>query len=106
MRLTVLSLAALAIPVMGLAACVGTPPVERISAEAEALGACKSLPEGVTCDCVVSTAQTIIPTMKYERSQDDTGSRLGRGAVGQGDPRVAPALEAAKHSCASGKAVG
>ncbi len=101
MRLVVLSLAAL-----GLAACVGTPPAERIAAEAEALGACKSLPEGVTCDCVVSTAQATIPTMKYERSKDDTGSRLGRGSVGQGDPRVVPAIEAARQSCASGKAVG
>jgi hypothetical protein len=106
MKIAVLSLAALLVPVMGLAACVGTPPAERVAAEAEAVGACESLPQGVTCDCVVSTAQTIIPTMKYERSKDDTGSRLGRGSVGQGDPRVAPALEAAKQSCASGKAVG
>ena len=101
MRSVVLSLAAL-----GLAACVGTPPAERIAAEAEALGACKSLAPGVTCECVISTAQATIPTMKYERSADDTGSRLGRGSVGQGDPRIAPAIDAAKQACASGKAVG
>ena len=89
MKFAVLSPAVLAIPVMGLAACVGTPPTERIAAQAEMLGACKALPEGVTCDCVVSTAEATIPTMKYERSQDDTGSRLGRGAVGQADPRIA-----------------
>ncbi|MFT3723198.1 MAG: hypothetical protein QM773_06385 [Hyphomonadaceae bacterium] len=101
MRLAVLSLAAL-----GLAACVGTPPVERVAAEVEASGACKNLPEGVSCECVTTTAHTLIPTMKYERSKDDTGSRLGRGSIGGADPRVAPAIEAAKASCAAGKAVG
>jgi hypothetical protein len=101
MRLAVVSFVAL-----GLAACVGTPPVERVAAEVEASGACKGLPEGVSCECVTSTAHTLIPTMKYERSKDDTGSRLGRGSIGGSDPRVAPAIEAAKASCASGKAVG
>ncbi len=101
MRLAGLSLVALS-----LAACVGTPPVERIAAEVEASGACKGLPEGVTCECVTTTAHTLIPGMKYERSQDDTGSRLGRGSIGAADPRVAPAVEAARASCASGKAVG
>lgn len=101
MRLASLSFAAL-----GLAACVGTPPVERVAAEVEASGACVGLPAGVTCDCVTSTAHALIPSMKYERSQDDTGSRLGRGSIGGPDPRVAPAIEAARSSCASGKAVG
>lgn len=97
MRFAVLSLAAFA-----LAACVGTPPVEKIAAA----GACDSLPEGATCDCVISTAHTMIPTIKVERSKDDTGSRLGRGSVGQTDERIPVAIAAAKQSCAAGKAVG
>ncbi|HVY89544.1 MAG TPA: hypothetical protein VG942_11795 [Hyphomonadaceae bacterium] len=100
MRLAVISFAA-----FSLAACVGTPPVERVASEVEALGACKALPEGVTCECVTTTAHTLIPTMKYERDKDDTGSRLGRGKIGGGDPRIPPAIEAAKQSCAAGKAV-
>jgi tRNA(Ile2) C34 agmatinyltransferase TiaS len=101
MRLTALSVAALA-----FASCVGTPPVEKVAAEAEAAGACKALPEGVTCDCVISTAHASIANTKVERSKDDTGSRLGRGAIGTGDARVPVAIEAARHSCSAGKAVG
>ncbi|OYW41829.1 MAG: hypothetical protein B7Z38_06815 [Rhodobacterales bacterium 12-64-8] len=102
MRLAVIPFALLA-----LAGCVGTPPIDRVTAEAEASGACAALPEGVTCDCVVSTAHTLIPTMRYDRNAaEDTGSRLGRGTIGAPDPRVAPALEAARQSCAAGKAVG
>ncbi len=101
MRLAVLSFAAL-----GLAACVGTPPVEKVAAEVAAIGACDSLPAGVMCDCVISTAHAAIPTTKVERSRDDTGSRLGRGSVGQTDERVPVAIAAAKQSCAAGKAVG
>jgi len=102
MRLLVASFALIA-----LAGCVGTPPADRIMAEAQASGVCEKLPEGVTCDCVVSTAQTLIPTMSYNRNAaEDTGSRLGRGTIGAADPRVAPALEAARESCAAGKAVG
>lgn len=102
MRLAVTPFALLA-----LAGCVGTPPIDRVTAEAETSGVCASLPEGVTCDCVVSTAHTLIPTMRYDRNADeDTGSRLGRGTIGSSDPRVAPALEAAMQSCAAGKAVG
>jgi len=106
MSLRVLSLAAAAFASMALVSCVGTPPIERVFAEVEASGACQSLPEGVTCDCVTSTAHTLIPAMKYERSKDDTGSRLGRGTIGEADPRVALAIDAAKQSCAAGKAVG
>ena len=102
MRLAVLPLALFA-----LASCVGTPPIERVTAEAEAAGACVKLPEGVTCDCVISTAHTLIPTMRYDRNAaEDTGSRLGRGTIGAADPRVAMALDAARQSCAAGKAVG
>lgn len=101
MRFAVLSFAAL-----GLAACVGTPPVEKVAAEVQAAGACDSLPAGATCDCVISTAHTMIPSIKVERSNDDTGSRLGRGSVGQTDERIPAAIAAAKQSCASGKAVG
>ena len=106
MKLRALSLAAAAFASMALASCVGTPPIERVVAEVEASGACQSLPDGVTCDCVTSTAHALIPTMKYERSKDDTGSRLGRGTVGEPDPRVPLAVTAAKQSCAAGKAVG
>jgi hypothetical protein len=102
MRLAVIPFA-----LFSLAGCVGTPPVDRLTAEAEASGVCTALPEGVTCDCVVSTAHTMIPTMHYDRNAaEDTGSRLGRGTIGSSDPRVAPALEAARQSCAAGKAVG
>jgi hypothetical protein len=101
MRLTVLSLAAFA-----LASCVGTPAIERVAAEVESSGACESLPEGVTCDCVVSSAHSVIPSITAPRSKDDTGSRLGRGTIGASDPRVAIAIEQAKQSCAAGKAVG
>ena len=34
--------------------------------------------------------------IKVERSKDDTGSRLGRGSIGQADPRVPVAIVAAK----------
>lgn len=102
MRLAVTLLAGLA-----LAACVGTPPVERVAAQAEAVGACKALPEGVTCDCVISTAHASLPGMPMPRiSGENTGSRLGSGTVGASDPRIALAIENAKQSCASGKAVG
>jgi hypothetical protein len=102
MRLAVLPFALFA-----LAGCVGTPPLERVTAEAETSGACVALPEGVTCQCVVSTAHTLIPTIRYDRNAaEDTGSRLGRGTIGSSDPRVAMALEAARQSCAAGKAVG
>ena len=89
-----------------LASCVGTPSMDKVAAEVEAAGACKSLPAGVTCDCVVSTAHASIPTTKVERSKDDTGSRLGRGTIGATDPRVSIAIDSAKKSCAAGKAVG
>ena len=105
MRLVALFLAA-AVALTGLVSCVGTPPIERVVAEINATGACEKLPEGVTCECVTTTAHTLIPTIQVERSQDDTGSRLGRGAVGLTDPRVSVAIDAAKQSCAAGKAVG
>ncbi len=101
MRFAVLTLAAFA-----LAACNGTPQADKVAAAVESAGACVALPEGVTCDCVVTTAQSLIPSMKVERSKDETGSRLGRGTVGQSDPRVPMAIEAATQSCAAGKAVG
>jgi hypothetical protein len=101
MRFAVLTLAAFA-----LASCAGTPTNDKVAAAVESAGACKALPEGVTCDCVVSTAQSLVPSMKIERSKDETGSRLGRGTVGQSDPRVPLAIEAATQSCAAGKAVG
>ncbi len=107
MRLAVTSFTAACLALGTLASCVGTPPIERVMAEIEASGACTSLPEGVTCDCVASTAHTLIPSMHVDRNADeDTGSRLGRGTIGQSDPRVPLAIDAAKQSCAAGKAVG
>jgi hypothetical protein len=94
------------IAALALGACVGTPPVEKIAAEVAAAGACDSLPAGVACDCVITTAHAMIPSIKVERSKDDTGSRLGRGTIGQTDERVPLAISAAKQSCAAGKAVG
>jgi hypothetical protein len=102
MRLAALSFAAL----LGLAACTGAPPVEQVAAEIEAAGACEALPAGVTCDCVIATAHATLPSIRVERGKDDTGSRLGRGTVGQGDERMPLAIAAAKQSCAAGKAVG
>jgi hypothetical protein len=102
MRVAVTLFAALA-----LAACVGTPPIERVAAQAETTGACTSLPDGVTCECVISTAHAAIPTTSAPRiSSEETGSRTGRGTMGVSDPRVAVALANAKQSCAAGKAVG
>jgi hypothetical protein len=98
--------AALTFAALLLAACNGTPAADQVAAEVQSAGACVALPDGVTCDCVVSTAQTLIPTIKVERSKDETGSRLGRGTAGQGDKRVPLAIEAATQSCAAGKAVG
>lgn len=102
----ILRLMAGGIAALALGACVGTPPVEKVAAEVAAAGACDSLPAGVTCDCVISTAHTMIPTIRVERNKDDTGSRLGRGTIGQTDERLPMAIEAAKQSCATGKAVG
>ncbi len=97
-------LAATLIAAIAVASCVGTPPVEKVAAYAEG-GACKALPEGVTCDCVISTAHAEIPNIKVDRSSDETGSRLGRSTIGALDPRIAVAVENAKKSCAAGKAV-
>ena len=106
MRFAGLFLAAISPMIVGLAACTGAPPVEQVTADIQAAGACQSLPAGVTCECVISTAHAALPTIKVERNKDDTGSRLGRGSVGQGDERLPLAIAAAKQSCAAGKAVG
>jgi hypothetical protein len=106
MRIAVSFLAATAMALTGLAACVGTPSADKVAAEVTAAGVCESLPAGVSCACVTTTAHSLIPTIKVERSKDDTGSRLGRGSVGQVDERMGPAIAEAREICATGKAVG
>jgi hypothetical protein len=106
MRFAAPLLSAFGLAAAGLAGCVGAPSIDKVAAEVEASGACRSLPAGVTCACVISAAHDAVPTIKIERSDDDTGSRLGRGTVGQGDERLPLAIAAAKQSCAAGKAVG